>query len=126
MKLRQVESPFGLEMKRNQNAARRAARLFHRVCVVCGTEHALQIAHIDRNRANNDPDNLAYLCATHHAMQDVGLYADDVIKALRHDWDQHKGQPDHALRMKDAGRKAAATRLRNRTLQDPVLEAMYE
>lgn len=29
-----------------------------------------QIAHVDRDAANNDPDNLAFLCLLHHDMYD--------------------------------------------------------
>ena len=37
-------------------------------CVVCGLQldAALDIAHIDQNPGNNHPDNLVWLCKTHH------------------------------------------------------------
>jgi hypothetical protein len=40
-------------------------------CVICGIdlEYGIDIAHLDQNSANNDPDNLAWLCRTHHALR---------------------------------------------------------
>jgi predicted restriction endonuclease len=73
----------------------------------------LNIAHLDHRAGNNDAGNLAYLCATHHWMFDAGLYPIEAIKLLRAHWQQTKGTPTHAARMKDAGAKAAATRKRN-------------
>ena len=73
------------------------------------------IAHLDQNGGNNDPDNLAYLCGTHHWMYDAGLYPIKAIKLLRAHWQKTKGMPDHAPRMKDAGAKAALARKRSRS-----------
>ena len=47
-----------------------------RRCCLCfhlnhdATEKAGQIAHVDRNPANNHPDNLAFLCLPHHNTYD--------------------------------------------------------
>lgn len=35
-------------------------------CEVCGTASSLHVHHIDRNPANNNPENLATLCASCH------------------------------------------------------------
>ena len=84
-------------------------------CVVCGLqiETCLQIAHLDQDAANNEPNNLARLCQTHHWMCDAGLYPIDVIRTLQKHWQNTKGIPQHTARMKDAGPKAAKTRLKN-------------
>jgi hypothetical protein len=68
---------------------------------------------LDQRPENNDPDNLAFLCQTHHTMYDVGLYPIEAIKLLRVHWQQTAGVHSHKARMKDAGAKAAATRKRS-------------
>ncbi len=87
----------------------------YRCCVVCGTiiETVLDVAHLDNDPTNDDPDNLAFLCKTHHWMYDVGLYPIRAVKLLRSHWQKTHGEPDHSIRMKDAGEKAAATRRRS-------------
>lgn len=35
-------------------------------CEKCGTTKKLQVDHIDRNRSNNNPDNLRTLCHSCH------------------------------------------------------------
>ena len=41
----------------------------YKCCAVCGlTQDALDVAHLDNDPTNNDPDNLAFLCKTHHWM----------------------------------------------------------
>ena len=106
-------------LPRNQAEARRVAdqTYKYRCCVVCGLENRalLTVAHLDHNPGNNAPDNLAFLCATHHWMNDAGLYPSDAIKLLRARWQETQGKPSHKARMKDAGRKAAATRKRRKT-----------
>jgi len=101
---------------RNQNEARRVAKVAYpfRCCVVCGLqiETCLTIAHLDHNAGHNEPDNLAYLCQTHHWMYDAGLFPVDAIRLLRTHWQETKGIPDHKPRMKTAGADAARTRKR--------------
>lgn len=101
--------------RRNQGEARRAAVAAYpyRCCVLCGLQICLQIAHLDQNAGHNEPDNLAYFCPTHHGMFDSGLYPVVAIKLLREHWQVTKGKLDHSARMKDAGKKAGATRTRN-------------
>jgi hypothetical protein len=51
-----------------QEEAERAAQLGQprrAACVVCG-EPGAEVHHIDRDRANNRPENLISLCRTHH------------------------------------------------------------
>ena len=72
----------------------------------------LTVAHVDHNAGNNDPDNLAWLCGTHHWMFDAALYPIAAIRILREHWQKTQGRPDHAARMQDAGLKAALTRAR--------------
>lgn len=105
-----------LPVQRNQNEARRnAAEAYeYACCVICGLTlpTCLTVAHLDHRADNNDPDNLAYLCQTHHWMYDAALYPIEAIRILRAHWQETKGQPSHEARMKDAGPKAAATRKR--------------
>jgi hypothetical protein len=103
---------------RNQREARRVllahSARFHG-CAVCGIEldAILVVAHLDNNPSNNDPDNLAWLCPTHHWMTDHKLYEVETIKALRDNWQVTAGRPDHGDVMKDAGPKSAAARRRS-------------
>src|SRR5258705_305517 len=56
-----------------------------------------------------DPDNLAWLCNHHHWMYDIGLFSLAALKVQRAHWQEMKGRRTNAF-MKDAGKKAAATR----------------
>jgi hypothetical protein len=102
-------------LPRKQAAARRIAMGAYpfRCCVVCGLQiqTCLMVAHLDQNAGNNDPDNLAFMCQTHHWMFDAGLYPIEAIKLLRSHWQSTGGVPSHKARMKDAGAKAARSRL---------------
>ena len=101
-------------VKRNQAEARRVAQdaYPYKCCCICGLRltTALDLAHLDHNAGNNDPENLAWLCKTHHWMYDTLLYPPEVIRLLRAHWQLTRGKPDHSARMKDAGAKAARTR----------------
>jgi predicted restriction endonuclease len=107
----EVVQKIAAEPKRNQAEARRVARLHysHPGCCLCGQTVGEQIAHLDHNPANNDPDNLARLCHHHHWMYDIGLFSLSALKLQRAHWELTKGKPTNAF-MKDAGRKAAVTR----------------
>lgn len=102
---------------RKQGKARLAAAAAypHVCCVVCGLElrAVLTVAHLDHQPGNNDPDNLVFLCHTHHWMFDACLYPVEAIRLLRAHWQMTKGVPSHTARMKDAGARAAATRKRS-------------
>ncbi|MBV9862823.1 MAG: hypothetical protein JO267_11835 [Alphaproteobacteria bacterium] len=106
-----------LLLTRRQGEARKVAAEHYpfRCCVVCGLQlpASLTVAHLDHNAGNNEPDNIAYLCGTHHWMYDTGLYPIEAIKLLRSHWQQTSGKPDHKPRMKDAGIKAARARKRS-------------
>lgn len=101
-------------LPRKQREARRLAKEHYsfECCVVCGLQlpGALTVAHLDHEAGNNEPDNLAWLCGTHHWMFDCGLYPVEAVKLMRTHWQQTKGKPSHAGRMKQAGPKAAETR----------------
>jgi hypothetical protein len=71
----------------------------------------VELAHLDHNSLNNDPDNLAWLCRHHHWMFDIGLLSTKAVRIQRAFWQATKGRPTNPF-MKDAGRKAAATRAR--------------
>jgi hypothetical protein len=104
-----------MKLVRKSGEAKRVAATAYpvRCCVVCGVPICLTIAHLDHNPANNTPDNLAYLCQTHHWYYDAGLYPLEAIRLLRAHWQMTKGVPSHKARMKDAGAKAALTRARS-------------
>lgn len=96
-------------LRRNSVEARKVAKAAYgfRCCVICGVQMdaVLELAHLDQHAGNNDPDNLAWFCGTHHRMYDCGLYPEAAIKLLRARWQETKGVPDHKPRMKDAGGK---------------------
>lgn len=99
---------------RKQYEARKVADKayeFH-CCAVCGLQSSagLTVAHLDHNAGNNEPDNLAHLCWTHHRMYDAALYLPATIKLLRDHWQVTKGKPNFKGPMKNAGAKAARTR----------------
>lgn len=106
-------------LPRKQGEARRIASTAYRYrcCVVCGLQIStcLTVAHLDHNPGNNSPENLAFLCQTHHWMFDSGLYPIEAIKLLREHWQMTEGKPSHKARMKDAGQKAALARKRSRS-----------
>jgi hypothetical protein len=111
-------------LPRKQEEARRVAAATYRFhgCVVCGLQipTCLNIAHLDQNGGNNDPDNLAYLCQTHHWMYDASSYTEKVIKLLRAHWHETNGIPNHSSRMKTAGADAARTRKRKAAARKAV------
>jgi hypothetical protein len=79
------------------------------VCAHCGfgIRDVLEVAHLDCDRSNNDPANLAILCPNCHKMYDLDLITIETIILMR---DRPK-VVIWAKRMKDAGAKAAKTRL---------------
>ena len=101
-------------LPRKQIEARRVASAAYpfQCCALCGLQvpTCLAVAHLDHNPGNNDPDNLAHLCHTHHWMHDAGLYPTAAIVMLRDHWQMTRGVPSHKARMKYAGRKAATAR----------------
>ncbi|TYO67086.1 hypothetical protein FXV83_07730 [Bradyrhizobium hipponense] len=99
------------DKKRNQPEARRVAKEAYpyRGCCLCGQTVGEELAHLDHEASNNDPDNLAWLCNHHHWMYDVGLFSVTALKVQRAHWQEVKGKRINAY-MKDAGKKAAATR----------------
>jgi hypothetical protein len=80
------------------------------ICAYCGfgIPEVLEVAHLDGDRNNNDLENLVILCPNCHKLHDLGLIPTRVIVEMR---DIEK-VVDWSKRMKDAGRKAAATRKR--------------
>jgi hypothetical protein len=114
--------------KRNQAEARRVATKTYpfKCCAICGmaADTVLDLEHLDQNHSNNDPDNLAWLCKSHHWMHGAGLYPTEGVKLLRDHWQVTKGVPDHAARMKDAGPKAALTRRRRAAARKAVATRM--
>lgn len=111
----EVGSPSPLVRKQSEARKVAAEHYPFRCCVACGLQlpASLTVAHLDHHPGNNDPDNLAYLCGTHHWMYDAGLYPIEAIKLLRAHWQKTAGEPDHKPRMKDAGAKAARARKRS-------------
>jgi hypothetical protein len=85
--MKQGESTtFGRQERKQQEARRFLRRTFDfHGCAICEIEidPVLQAAHLDNNPGNNEPDNLAWPCPTHHWMTDHGLYPVTAIKMLR-------------------------------------------
>jgi Zn finger protein HypA/HybF involved in hydrogenase expression len=79
-------------------------------CAYCGfgIVEILEVAHLDGNRQNNAPDNLAFLCPTCHKMHDVDIISTETIREMR----DRPRIVRWSKRMKDAGPKAAVTRKR--------------
>lgn len=77
-------------------------------CVHCGfgIVEVLEVAHLDGNRKNNAPDNLAILCPTCHKMHDLDIISTETIREMR----DRPRVVRWSKRMKDAGRKAAESR----------------
>lgn len=105
---------FGKAEMRNQSEARRVLSNAapYKCCAVCGLTLAtcVTIAHLNHDAGNNTPENLAWLCQTHHWMYDAGLYPVEAIRLMQRHWQTTQGQPDHKPRMKDAAARAALTR----------------
>ncbi len=103
-----------IEKKRNQAEARRIAKFAYPYpgCCLCGQTVGEQLAHLDHEAANNDPDNLAWLCNHHHWMYDIGPFSLAALKVQRAHWQEMKGKRTNAF-MKAAGKKAAAARAAN-------------
>lgn len=98
-----------METKR-VNYRKRAFAHYDPLCAHCGfgIPAVLEVAHIDGNRQNNDMLNLVILCPNCHKMHDLDLISTATIIDMR---DRPKVVV-WAKRMKDAGQKAALTRLR--------------
>lgn len=62
-----------VKLPRTWNSIRRAILKRDKVCQDCGTDKKLHVHHIDRNRKNNNPDNLITLCRLCHAKRHVAL-----------------------------------------------------
>lgn len=101
-----------------KRAERVCTEAHYQICAICALtqEVALEACHINNEPSDDNPDNLVWLCRTHHRMMDCGMYPGDIVKALRdhwNDWFGNNRQPDHKRWVKDAGEKAATTRRRS-------------
>jgi HNH endonuclease len=88
-----------------------------------GPTVGLELAHFDHNPANNDRDNLAWLCRHHHWMFDIGLFSIKAVKLQRDYWQVTKGKRTNVC-MKDEGRKAALTRAQRGFGREMALKAV--
>jgi DNA polymerase-3 subunit alpha len=68
-------------------------------CAVCGkVDGRLERAHLDGNRANNDPSNLRWLCVSHHKQHDYR------VNGRRHRWDKgHVADKSEIVSIEPAG-----------------------
>jgi len=114
-----------MQPKRQQIEARRIAKLAYPYpgCCLCGQTVGIELAHLDHNSANNDRDNLAWLCRHHHWMFDIGLFSIKAVKLQRDYWQIARGKRTNAY-MKDAGRKAALTRAEKGIGREMALKAV--
>jgi hypothetical protein len=88
------------------------------LCAHCGfgIPAVLEVAHLDGDRSNNELTNLVILCPNCHKMHDLDLISTATIVEMR---DRPK-TVSWAKRMKDAGQKAALTRLRKAAARKAV------
>jgi hypothetical protein len=103
--------------RRQSIATRRCRRSYpFEVCSVCGTQYALDAAHLDGKPANNDPANLAWLCKSHHWLFDHHGLPVVAIKILRDWWQGTRGEPGAERRrvLADRARRANATTRKQR------------
>ena len=65
-------------------------------CWLCGLAigQFLEVAHLDQDRANNSPENLAFLCPTCHRLHDVGVVSSQDVKEARDRWLTGHYEPD--------------------------------
>jgi hypothetical protein len=77
-------------------------------CAHCGfgIVEVLEVAHLDGDRQHNVADNLAILCPTCHKMHDLDIISTETIREMR----DRPRVVRWSKRMKDAGKKAAASR----------------
>ena len=83
----------------------------------------MELAHLDHRSTNNDADNLAWLCRHHHRTYDVGLFSIEALKLQRSFWQAARGKQTNTY-MKDAGKKAAATRAKKRIGREIAFKAV--
>ena len=102
-------NPADAMLQRRINYRKLAFETYPPVCAYCGfgITAVLEVAHIDGNRQNNDVANLVILCPNCHKMLDLDLISNDIIVQMR---DRPKAVT-WKKRMKDAGAKAARTRM---------------
>jgi hypothetical protein len=98
-----------------------ALKAYKHLCAHCGfgVSDVLEVAHVDGDRANNHLANLVILCPNCHKMYDLDLISADTIIEMR---DRPK-VVDWKKRMKDAGTKAKASRLKNAAAKRRKLRA---
>lgn len=82
-----------------------------------GVPAVLEVAHLDGDRGNNEMSNLVILCPNCHKMHDLDLISTTTIVEMR---DRPK-IVTWSKRMKDAGQKAALTRLRRAAARKAVV-----
>jgi hypothetical protein len=89
------------------------------LCAYCGfgLKAVLEVAHLDGDRNNNDPKNLAILCPTCHRMHDLDLITTSTIKLTRGRLQKGESIVNWNKLLKDAGKKAAETRKRKREIR---------
>lgn len=95
-------------MKKTNNYRKLALETYGPLCAHCGfgIQAVLEVAHLDCDRGNNDPQNLVVLCPNCHKMHDLDLISTETIIQMR---DRPKVVA-WSKRMKDAGKKAALKR----------------
>ena len=98
-------------MTKHVNYRKLAFGHYDPLCAHCGfgVPAVLEVAHIDGNRQNNDISNLVILCPNCHKMLDLDLISNKIVIQMR---DRPK-VVTWSKRMKEAGQKAAITRLRH-------------
>lgn len=99
-----------IHMSKRINYRKLACEMYPPICAHCGfgIPEELEVAHIDGDRDKNDVSNLVILCPNCHKMHDLGLIPTTTVVEMP----DRERAVDWSKRMKDAGKKAAATRKR--------------
>lgn len=51
-------------------------------CIICGFDKIVELHHLDRDKKNNQRNNLVGLCPNHHKMLHNEKYSDEVTKEI--------------------------------------------
>jgi hypothetical protein len=67
---RKCSNSIGGKAKRDKHGITQystiAKKYYKEQCIVCGFDEIVDVHHIDRDRENNNPKNLVFLCPNHH------------------------------------------------------------
>ena len=77
------ESNKAYSQRKTSNVDLKTFRKVTRECVICGFDKIVNLHHIDKNKSNNSPKNLAGLCPNHHRMINNLKFKDEMLLELK-------------------------------------------